>query len=278
MGPVPEVAEVVILRAYERADQAKEGRPIHPARRSLHGVTGRGSIPPSPCRLRFPDTRRFPVLAREFTADYQSRTVTSAHLRAIPVTHDTPGAAACATTITETATRRRDEQTRAVRDGSRRRAYVGERDLRERCGAPAERRPGDEDGARHAAHRLPRLRVPARRSPLAGYGRSRSRTPTTGRPSRPAPRATPSTSASSTSAAPTWAAQGFRGWSGGARRCSSSAPTRRRPATCRARCARAPGTSRSGPYTVAPQGLSYEVTITLTYGEPGAAPSPPYPP
>ena len=33
-----------------------------------------------------------------------------------------------------------------------------------------------------------------------------------------------------------------------------------------------------GPYTVSPQGLSYEITITLTYGEPGEAVDPVYPP
>jgi hypothetical protein len=33
-----------------------------------------------------------------------------------------------------------------------------------------------------------------------------------------------------------------------------------------------------GPYTVAPQGLAYEITITLTYGEPGEAVEPVYPP
>lgn len=33
-----------------------------------------------------------------------------------------------------------------------------------------------------------------------------------------------------------------------------------------------------GPYTVAPQGLAYEITITLTYGEPGEATRPVYPP
>jgi hypothetical protein len=33
-----------------------------------------------------------------------------------------------------------------------------------------------------------------------------------------------------------------------------------------------------GPYTVAPQGLTYELTITLTYGEPGRTPRPVYPP
>ncbi|MDH6218256.1 hypothetical protein M2283_005588 [Streptomyces pseudovenezuelae] len=33
-----------------------------------------------------------------------------------------------------------------------------------------------------------------------------------------------------------------------------------------------------GPYTVAPQGLSYEITVTFTYGEPGETAEPVYPP
>ncbi|MFJ9629073.1 CehA/McbA family metallohydrolase [Streptomyces sp. NPDC101175] len=72
--------------------------------------------------------------------------------------------------------------------------------------------------------------------------------------------------------------QGFRGWSGGARteffvRADDATPGYL-PGPVR------PGTWHIalGPYTVAPQGLSYELTITLTYGEPGAAPRPVYPP
>jgi len=72
--------------------------------------------------------------------------------------------------------------------------------------------------------------------------------------------------------------RGFRGWSGGARteffiRADDATP------------GYLPGPVRAGtwhialgPYTVSPQGLSYELTITLTYGEPGAAPRPVYPP
>ncbi|MBA2947101.1 CehA/McbA family metallohydrolase [Streptomyces himalayensis] len=71
---------------------------------------------------------------------------------------------------------------------------------------------------------------------------------------------------------------GFRGWSGGARseffiRADDATP------------GYIPGPIRAGtwniilgPYTIAPQGLSYEVTITLTYGEPGETPKPVYPP
>ncbi|MEW1832404.1 CehA/McbA family metallohydrolase [Streptomyces sp. NPDC088196] len=72
--------------------------------------------------------------------------------------------------------------------------------------------------------------------------------------------------------------RGFRGWSGGARtefflRVDDATP------------GYLPGPVHAGtwhialgPYTVSPQGLSYELTITLTYGEPGAAPQPVYPP
>ncbi|MFF4017854.1 CehA/McbA family metallohydrolase [Streptomyces sp. NPDC001843] len=72
--------------------------------------------------------------------------------------------------------------------------------------------------------------------------------------------------------------RGFRGWSGGARtefflRADDATP------------GYLPGPVREGtwhvalgPYTVAPQGLAYELTITLTYGEPGAAVPPAYPP
>ncbi|WP_330339312.1 CehA/McbA family metallohydrolase [Streptomyces sp. NBC_00557] len=71
---------------------------------------------------------------------------------------------------------------------------------------------------------------------------------------------------------------GFRGWSGGARteffvRADDATPGYL-PGPLH------PGTWHIalGPYTVAPQGLSYEVTVTLTPGEPGAAPQPVYPP
>ncbi|KOG14879.1 CehA/McbA family metallohydrolase [Streptomyces viridochromogenes] len=72
--------------------------------------------------------------------------------------------------------------------------------------------------------------------------------------------------------------RGFRGWSGGARtefflRADEATP------------GYVPGPVREGtwhialgPYTVAPQGLPYEITITLTYGEPGEAVEPTYPP
>ncbi|WP_327324288.1 CehA/McbA family metallohydrolase [Streptomyces sp. NBC_01210] len=71
---------------------------------------------------------------------------------------------------------------------------------------------------------------------------------------------------------------GFRGWSGGARteffiRADEATP------------GYIPGPVRAGtwnialgPYTVSPQGLAYEVTITLRYGAPGRTPKPVYPP
>ncbi|MEW1643468.1 CehA/McbA family metallohydrolase [Streptomyces sp. NPDC091219] len=72
--------------------------------------------------------------------------------------------------------------------------------------------------------------------------------------------------------------RGFRGWSGGARtefflRADDATP------------GYLPGPVHAGtwhialgPYTVSPQGLAYELTITLTHGAPGAAPRPVYPP
>ncbi|MFF8032512.1 CehA/McbA family metallohydrolase [Streptomyces sp. NPDC016626] len=72
--------------------------------------------------------------------------------------------------------------------------------------------------------------------------------------------------------------RGFRGWSGGARtefflRADDATP------------GYLPGPVREGtwhivlgPYTVAPQGLSYEITVTLTHGEPGGTVRPVYPP
>ncbi|UQW99483.1 CehA/McbA family metallohydrolase [Streptomyces sp. RerS4] len=72
--------------------------------------------------------------------------------------------------------------------------------------------------------------------------------------------------------------EGFRGWSGGAR---SSFFLRADAATP----GYLPGPLRAGtwhvvlgPYTVAPQGLPYAVTITLRYGDPGRTPRPIHPP
>ncbi|MCB5911267.1 CehA/McbA family metallohydrolase [Streptomyces pinistramenti] len=71
---------------------------------------------------------------------------------------------------------------------------------------------------------------------------------------------------------------GFRGWSGGARtefflRADDATP------------GYLPGPVRPGrwhialgPYTIAPQGLAYEITVTLRRGAPGRTPAPVYPP
>lgn len=71
---------------------------------------------------------------------------------------------------------------------------------------------------------------------------------------------------------------GFRGWSGGAR---STFFLRADDATP----GYLPGPVRAGtwhivlgPYTIAPQGLSYEVTVTLRHGDPGSTPAPAHPP
>ncbi|TGB05638.1 CehA/McbA family metallohydrolase, partial [Streptomyces palmae] len=72
--------------------------------------------------------------------------------------------------------------------------------------------------------------------------------------------------------------RGFRGWSGGARSEFSISADAATPAYL-------PGPVNAGtwhivlgPYTVAPQGLDYAVTITLRFGEPGRTPKPVYPP
>ncbi|MBL1081982.1 CehA/McbA family metallohydrolase [Streptomyces actinomycinicus] len=72
--------------------------------------------------------------------------------------------------------------------------------------------------------------------------------------------------------------RGFRGWSGGARTEFSVRADEATPGYLPGPLH--PGTWHIalGPYTVAPQGLSYEVTVTLTAGESGRAPEPVYPP
>jgi hypothetical protein len=71
---------------------------------------------------------------------------------------------------------------------------------------------------------------------------------------------------------------GFRGWSGGARsefRISRSAAT---PGYLPGPINAGTWHVALGPYTVAPQGLDYSVTVTLTYGEPGEVFQPDPPP
>ncbi|MFI6347957.1 CehA/McbA family metallohydrolase [Streptomyces sp. NPDC050560] len=71
---------------------------------------------------------------------------------------------------------------------------------------------------------------------------------------------------------------GFRGWSGGARTEFTVSAEQATPGYL-------PGPVRAGtwhialgPYTVAPQGLAYEITITLTKGAQGRTPRPSFPP
>ncbi|SOD85831.1 hypothetical protein SAMN06272765_3265 [Streptomyces sp. Ag109_G2-15] len=70
---------------------------------------------------------------------------------------------------------------------------------------------------------------------------------------------------------------GFRGWSGGARTEFFVRGDEATPGYLPGPLD--PGTWHIvlGPYTVAPQGLSYEVTVTLVEGEPGGTPRPVYP-
>ncbi len=72
--------------------------------------------------------------------------------------------------------------------------------------------------------------------------------------------------------------RGFRGWSGGFRTAFVINSDQTTPGYLPG--AVDPGTWNIvlGPYQVAPQGLDYDVTVTLTYGEPGPAFVPNYPP
>ncbi|MEU4210162.1 CehA/McbA family metallohydrolase [Streptomyces sp. NPDC026206] len=71
---------------------------------------------------------------------------------------------------------------------------------------------------------------------------------------------------------------GFRGWSGGARTEFAISAERATPGYLAGPVR--PGTWHVvlGPYTVAPQGLAYEVMVTLRYGSQGATPQAVYPP
>ncbi|MGK5639314.1 CehA/McbA family metallohydrolase [Streptomyces sp. URMC 126] len=71
---------------------------------------------------------------------------------------------------------------------------------------------------------------------------------------------------------------GFRGWSGGARTEFAISAERATPGYLAGPVR--PGTWHVvlGPYTVAPRGMAYEVTVTLRYGPPGTTPKPVYPP
>ncbi|MCZ7414812.1 CehA/McbA family metallohydrolase [Streptomyces sp. WMMC897] len=72
--------------------------------------------------------------------------------------------------------------------------------------------------------------------------------------------------------------RGFRGWSGGFRSAFAISAERATPGYLAGPVR--PGTWHVvlGPYTVTPQGLDYEVSVTLRYGAPGEAVRPSYPP
>ncbi|MFK0109912.1 CehA/McbA family metallohydrolase [Streptomyces sp. NPDC091217] len=72
--------------------------------------------------------------------------------------------------------------------------------------------------------------------------------------------------------------KGFRGWSGGARTEFFVRADDATPGYLPGPVGAGTWYIALGPYTVAPQGLTYELTITLTYGEPGTPVRPVYPP
>ncbi|MFE5816597.1 CehA/McbA family metallohydrolase [Streptomyces sp. NPDC056479] len=72
--------------------------------------------------------------------------------------------------------------------------------------------------------------------------------------------------------------KGFRGWSGGARTEFFIRADEATPGYLPGPIEEGTWQIALGPYTVAPQGLAYEVTITLTYGEQAEAVEPTYPP
>ncbi|CAM5473771.1 CehA/McbA family metallohydrolase [Streptomyces aurantiogriseus] len=72
--------------------------------------------------------------------------------------------------------------------------------------------------------------------------------------------------------------KGFRGWSGGARTEFFIRADEATPGYLAGPVRQGTWHVVLGPYTVAPQGLTYELTITLTYGEPGETARPAYPP
>ncbi|MFD9317044.1 CehA/McbA family metallohydrolase [Streptomyces sp. NPDC060053] len=72
--------------------------------------------------------------------------------------------------------------------------------------------------------------------------------------------------------------KGFRGWSGGARGEFFVRADEATPGYVAGPVREGTWHLALGPYTVAPQGLPYEITLTLTYGEPGRAVRPTYPP
>ncbi len=72
--------------------------------------------------------------------------------------------------------------------------------------------------------------------------------------------------------------RGFRGWSGGARDRFAISAEKATPGYVAGPVRAGTWHVVLGPYTVAPQGMSYEVTITLRHGEQGETPRPVHPP
>ncbi|MFK4150040.1 CehA/McbA family metallohydrolase [Streptomyces sp. NPDC004065] len=72
--------------------------------------------------------------------------------------------------------------------------------------------------------------------------------------------------------------RGFRGWSGGARSEFFVRADEATPGYLPGPVGAGTWHVALGPYTVAPDGLPYELTVTLTYGPPGRAVEPVYPP
>ncbi|GAB2576782.1 CehA/McbA family metallohydrolase [Streptomyces capparidis] len=72
--------------------------------------------------------------------------------------------------------------------------------------------------------------------------------------------------------------RGFRGWSGGARTEFAISASQATPGYLPGPVGAGTWHVVLGPYTVAPQGMDYRVTVTLRYGPPGKAFTPHYPP
>lgn len=72
--------------------------------------------------------------------------------------------------------------------------------------------------------------------------------------------------------------RGFRGWSGGARTEFFLRADEATPGYIAGPVRAGTWHIALGPYTVAPQGLAYSITLTLTYGPTAATPKPVYPP
>ncbi|WP_181767461.1 CehA/McbA family metallohydrolase [Streptomyces albidus (ex Kaewkla and Franco 2022)] len=72
--------------------------------------------------------------------------------------------------------------------------------------------------------------------------------------------------------------RGFRGWSGGARDRFTISAREATPGYVAGPVRAGTWHVALGPYTVAPQGMDYEVTVTLRHGEPGSTPRPGHPP